>query len=463
MSSGGRKGDTRPKKEKHAQEGSRSKAVGQPKKAARPKESARRFSSTAWRVTWGFWWRRLISWLVVDAVLVLALLLVLLSSYQRVLPAGTFDSWGRAAAGVGVEFNTIASPFELGQLEMTVVRRGRELAVFPLGSDLMAAWPAALMLGIMQLGSIFGLFGDARRVRRNLQPLNDLAMRAEIIGNMDLTSSDKIESLEQAIERASIDSPRIETGDADLASIEVALNTLLRQMQEAKIQQMRFVSDASHELRTPIAVIQGYVNMLDRWGKDDRAVLDESIAALKTEGEHMQELVEQLLFLARGDSGRNTLTRTRANLAAIVAEVWEEHTMIDSAHIYTLGFDEAAAQVDVRYEVNVDVALIKQSMRIIVQNAAKYSPEGSEIRLGVEADGSSVSYIVQDSGIGMSGEEARHVFERFWRADGARGTGQGGSGLGLSIAKWIVDAHAGSIDLVSREGVGTRFIVRIPR
>lgn len=93
---------------------------------------------------------------------------------------------------------------------------------------------------------------------------------------------------------------------------------------------MRFVNDASHELRTPIAVIQGYVNMLDRWGKDDPAVLAESIASLKTESEHMQELVEQLLFLARGDAGRTALHRVDTNLAALVGEVCEESRMIDA-------------------------------------------------------------------------------------------------------------------------------------
>ena len=92
-------------------------------------------------------------------------------------------------------------------------------------------------------------------------------------------------------------------------------------MQEAKLQQMRFVNDASHELRTPIAVIRGYTDMLDRWGKTDEAVLDESIAALKSESEHMHDLVEQLLFLARGDAGRNTLTKTQFNLARITSEV----------------------------------------------------------------------------------------------------------------------------------------------
>ena len=102
-------------------------------------------------------------------------------------------------------------------------------------------------------------------------------------------------------------------------------------------------------------------------------------------------------------------------------------------------------------------------MRIIVQNAEKYSPDGSAITLSVAADAGGVSYSVQDEGIGMSQRDASHVFERFYRADGARSEGAEGSGLGLAIAKWVVDAHGGTIEVVSREGVGTRFTVRLPR
>jgi len=230
---------------------------------------------------------------------------------------------------------------------------------------------------------LLGIWSDTRRVRRKLLPLNELALRAEKLSGTELTGFDKIETLEQAVERANVDSPQVSTGDEDLASIEVALNRLLRQMQEAKLQQMRFVNDASHELRTPIAVIQGYVNMLDRWGKSDEAVLDESIEALKSESEHMQDLVEQLLFLARGDSGRNTMKKVDINLAQVATDVWEESSMIDPSHAYVLGFDESRKN-DARYLVTGDATMLKQSIRIVVQNAAKYSPVGSTITFGVE-------------------------------------------------------------------------------
>ena len=176
----------------------------------------------------------------------------------------------------------------------------------------------------------------------------------------------------------------------------------------------------------------------------------------------MQELVEQLLFLARGDSGRNTLELAPVNLAALVSEVAGESAMIDADHVYELGFSTNVTG-DERFVVTCDASMVKQSARVIVQNAARYSATGTRILLDVAADADAVSYSVRDEGMGMSPEEATHVFERFWRADAARDASKEGTGLGLAIARWIVEEHGGTIDLVSHEGVGTRFTVRIPR
>ncbi|MBQ6395532.1 MAG: HAMP domain-containing histidine kinase [Atopobiaceae bacterium] len=321
--------------------------------------------------------------------------------------------------------------------------------------------PMACILLLWQLGDLLSFFSDTRRVRRKLQPLNELALAAENLAYTPISDDARIEDLEQAIERATVESPQISTGNADLKSIEVALNGLLRQMQESRAQQMRFVSDASHELRTPIAVIQGYVNMLDRWGASDETVLAESIEALKAESEHMQELVEQLLFLARGDSGRTTLQKVPVNFADMVREVFEESEMVDQAHAYVCGLTEADAS-DPRFQASCDLALVKQSMRTIVQNAQKYSPEGSTITLSAKYGPDWVAFSVQDEGVGMKSSDVGHVFDRFYRADGTR-TSSEGSGLGLSIAKWIVDAHGGSIDVLTREGIGTRFTVKLPK
>ena len=399
-------------------------------------ESGRRVSSIARSISWSYWWRRLLNWVFLDALVVLGCYSCF---HVSKLSSLSVDGFIATAGTDFAKFTVFAEPF----------------------------LPVAAFVALWELIDLLGVFSETRRVRRKMQPLNDLAIMADTlvqagVGDPMAVGADKMATLEQAIERATVDSPTVATGDKDLRSIEVALNNLLRQMQEAKLQQMRFVNDASHELRTPIAVIQGYVSMLDRWGKTDPQVLDESIEALKLESEHMQELVEQLLFLARGDSGRNTLQRTRMNLAAVVRDVWDESCMIDEDHVYGCDLTEDDEQ-DPRFELVGDVAMVKQSMRIIIQNAAKYSDKGSAIRLSASVDNAHVAYQVQDEGIGMSERDAAHIFERFYRADAARNEGTDGSGLGLSIAKWIVDAHNGTIEVVSREGVGTRFTVRFPR
>ena len=178
----------------------------------------------------------------------------------------------------------------------------------------------------------------------------------------------------------------------------------------------------------------------------------------------MQELVEQLLFLARGDAGRTVLRRVDTNLAALLGEVCEESQMIDTGHTYRLAYD-AALVGDPRCNAPVDVALVKQALRVIVQNAAKYSDAGTAITFGVTPDAGTgtIDISVEDEGIGMNQESAAHAFERFYRADNARDAGAQGSGLGLAIAKWIVDSHGGVIGVTSVEGVGSRFTIRLPR
>ena len=430
-------------------------------------------SSTAGVITWGFWWRKLMNYVGFNLFLLVIIALVFIYTYNQHVPQGTFYLGFFPTETHSISFIGFTFLHGLPSLKYLVHGPTFGTKIFDLGVDLARFWPLYIAILIWETIDLLSFFGDMRRVRRALQPLNTLALKADQLVNADvlaadkttsdtLVKSEKIRSLEQAIEEANINAPKIQTGDQDLASIEIALNKLLRRMQEAKLQQMRFVNDASHELRTPIAVIRGYTDMLDRWGKTDEAVLDESIAALKSESEHMHDLVEQLLFLARGDAGRNTLTKTQFNLARITSEVCEESEMIDSSHRYTLKYDQSAL-TDNRYQVLADAAMIKQSIRIIVQNAARYSAAQTTISFNVSCDENTVQISVEDEGMGMSEAAAAHIFERFWRADNARIESNEGSGLGLSIAKWIVDNHDGSIEVLSHEGVGTRFTIVLPR
>lgn len=315
-----------------------------------------------------------------------------------------------------------------------------------------------VLLTVQVLDLVIMAFSGTSQVRRELKALNQIAARAQELSKAAFDET-KYHSLENAISNLKVDSmdKGIHMHDKELQGIETALNDLLGRIRASYRQQTQFVSDASHELRTPIAVIQGYVNMLDRWGKKDTAILEESIEAIKNESNHMQKLVEQLLFLARGDSNRQSLDMKNQELNSILREVYEESLMIDENHRYR--FEESGT-----VEVYGDSDMLKQSARILIDNAAKYTKQGEEIliRVGAWKDGSPF-YGIQDNGIGMSQEDVAHAFDRFYRADAVRNSNTGGTGLGLSIAKWIVDKHQGYYDIVSREGLGTRFNVVFPR
>ena len=311
-----------------------------------------------------------------------------------------------------------------------------------------------ILEGILLLEEI--IFGTAK-IRRTLRPLNEMAETASRLSNM-VFDEEKFHNLEDAISKISptTSEERIHIGDNELQGLEEAINNLLDRMRESYRQQARFVSDASHELRTPISVIQGYANMLDRWGKKDESVLDESIKAIKSESENMKNLVEQLLFLARGVNGKTQLQMKEFLLSDMMEEVFEESKMIDEKHIYKYIENEETT-------VYGDMGLLKQTARILIDNAVKYTEEGESIiiRTGVSSNGESY-FSIQDNGIGMDEGDVTHMFERFFRADTARVRKNGGTGLGLSIAKWIVDNHHGYFSVLSRKDIGTRITVYLP-
>ncbi len=292
-------------------------------------------------------------------------------------------------------------------------------------------------------------YGDYRKIRKTLKPLDDLALKADEISRLTFDEQ-KFHRIEDAITHMSPeDEKALSLGDEDLMGIEQAMNNLIKRMHDTYNQQARFVNDASHELRTPIAVIEGYANMLDRWGKEDEAVLDESIAAIKNESAHMKYLVEQLLFLARGDSGKNVMKFADMSLNDTMREIYEESLMIDEAHPYRF------AETEENIHINGDASMLKQAVRILVDNAAKYTEKGDEIKLSVGRNEEGRPYLqVQDSGIGMAEADVQHMFERFYRSDEVRKTQ--GTGLGLSISKWIVDRHKGHFEILSRTELGTR-------
>ncbi len=310
----------------------------------------------------------------------------------------------------------------------------------------------AILFALQLIGQMFGYFGEDKRIRRILSPINEIALRADELSRLTF-SEDKYQEIEEAIEKIqpgqySEDMP-LSFHDTDLTGVEAAMNNLLLRMRDTYRQQARFVNDASHELRTPIAVIQGYAGMLDRWGKSDPRILEEGIAAIKNESDHMNHLVEQLLFLARGDSGKTTLELERIDACALMREVYEESFMIDEDHVYRLQVPDG------EIPLTADPGLLKQAVRILTDNAAKYTKPGDEIILSAGRTEEGAPYLqVQDTGAGIAESEIPHIFERFYRSDEVRSSE--GTGLGLSIAKWIIDKHGGYFEVLARPSLGTR-------
>ena len=333
-----------------------------------------------------------------------------------------------------------------------------EVFCVPAGSFLTAAARVGIVcLGFEILTLVHRWRIGRRQIMRLLSPLRQVSETAQQLSRAGFDEQ-KFHDLESAIEALSPSTPdaRLSTGDSDLEGLENAVNNLLGRLHESYRQQIRFVSDASHQLRTPISVIRGYAEMLDRWGKGDEKILGEGITAIRTEADNMQGLVEQLLFLARGDAGRNQPRMVPMDLSKMMQELHEEYTMIDQSHAWQL-------QQDGPVPATGDQAQLKQAARILCDNAMKYSSPGEPIILRAFMDEQGAPcFSVQDSGQGIAGGDIPHIFERFYRADPARARNSGGTGLGLSIAKWIVDRHGGYFKVISREEVGTRMVVCLP-
>jgi signal transduction histidine kinase len=296
-------------------------------------------------------------------------------------------------------------------------------------------------------------------VRRTLDPIAELARAAQSLNEVNKQlDHDKMLAFAgklDGIDAAKLDT-RIQVDDLqeELKNVAVAINGMLDRINDSYAAQARCVSDASHELRTPIAVIQGYANLLDRWGKEDEKALTESVAAIKDEAGNMKDLVEQLLFLARGDSNRIRLIQERIELFELVNEVVAETQMLYDGREYEVITDNAA--------IIADRALIKQALRIMLDNAIKYSDVGGEIKISSTSEDDTARISVSDTGNGIRPEILPHVFDRFVRADESRTRATGGAGLGLSIAQWIATRHNGHLEVLSREGIGTRISLLLP-
>ena len=307
--------------------------------------------------------------------------------------------------------------------------------------DIWLFWLA--VMGGVVLSDVFRMIyffrHDQRLNKRVLAPIRDITNMADTLSESNLSNRINIAGTKNELK--------------DLATV---INRMLDRIERSYNSQKQFVSDASHELRTPISVIRGYTDMLKRWGKDDPEVLEEGIAAISQETEGMKDLVESLLFLARHDKKTLMMEISAFDPAELIREIRKEESMVHTDHSFI------AERLD-KMSVNADRNMLKQVIRILCDNAVKYSDAGTSITLScARNDEGGCCLSVKDEGQGISQEDLPKIFDRFYRSDKARKSETGGHGLGLSIARIIVVAHNGKLKVRSKPGYGTVFSVLLP-
>lgn len=244
----------------------------------------------------------------------------------------------------------------------------------------------------------------------------------------------------------------------EFAQLGSLFNELMDSLEDSFLQQKQFVEDASHELRTPLAIIQGHLMLLNRWGKNDVAVLDKSLKSSLKEVERLTNLVQELLELSRAENSLiNPVDVEPINVLATVQHVVRNFEVLYSNYGFKIKHSHE------NLYVNISSRHLEQILIILLDNAVKYSKkEEKEVVIDCSLINEKVSLKVMDKGIGIPEEDIPYILNRFYRVDKARSRKQGGLGLGLAIAKRWVEKYHGTINIESKEGEGTNVTVVLP-
>jgi heavy metal sensor kinase len=275
---------------------------------------------------------------------------------------------------------------------------------------------------------------------RALAPVDQITREARSIGALNLSRR--------------LEVPR--TGD-ELERLSETLNGMLERLEQVFRRLTQFTADASHELRTPVALMRTRTEIALRRPRSEEEYR-ETLELLLEDLARTTTLIENLMLLARADSGAAALERVRLNLGAPLGEAWVEAQALAQNKQILMQAQLPESQL----WIEGDSSSLRRLFFILLDNAVKYTPPQGRITVSLEAsDGSAVAE-VRDTGIGIAAQDLPHIFERFFRADRARSRETGGAGLGLAIGHWIAEAHGGTLSATSRPGEGSVFQVRIP-
>jgi heavy metal sensor kinase len=271
-----------------------------------------------------------------------------------------------------------------------------------------------------------------------------------------------VDEISRAAQRISIENltDRLEvtrSGD-QLQRLSETLNAMLSRLESSVRRITQFTADASHELRAPVSLIRTTAEVAIQ--KRDRSAGEylQALEEILEESERTSQVVDSLMLLARADSGKESLECVATDACDVVRGAAEQGEKLARSH----GLEFVANLTDSPVPIQADGNALRRALLILIDNAVKYTPESGSVKVRLETNGGLAIVSVSDTGIGIAKQDLAHIFDRFWRADQARSREQGGAGLGLSIAKWIVEMHRGSIDVESEPGKGSAFHLRVP-
>lgn len=244
----------------------------------------------------------------------------------------------------------------------------------------------------------------------------------------------------------------------ELAKLSILFNEMMDEVETSFTQQKQFVEDASHELRTPLTIIQGHLSMLNRWGKNDPAILDKSLQSSLKEVDRLNKLVSELLELSRAESEQiHQIAAERIHVNSVLKQVTQNFAVLQTDFQFDMKLDADEAYV------SIPSSYLEQIIIIVMDNAVKYT-KGANKYICIESSMRSgkIKIRIIDHGTGIPEADLPFVLNRFYRVDKARSRKQGGNGLGLSIAKRLVEKYNGAIQLESKENEGTIVTITFP-
>lgn len=290
---------------------------------------------------------------------------------------------------------------------------------------------------------LFASLGGYFLAHKSLSPIAAMASQARSMGAANLDR------------RLAVVNERDELGQ-----LARTFNQLLERLEASFEQQRRFMADASHELRTPVAILRGETEVALSQPERTAGEYREALAILREESQRLAHIIEDLFTLARADAGQYPLTLRECYLDELASEALVRARSLAASKNITL-----SSVIEPDLPICADEALLRRLLLNLLDNAIKYSPSGSTVTLGCRRDSGRYTVTVSDNGPGVPAELQPRIFERFFRADKARSRSEGetgGAGLGLSIARWIVEAHQGQLVLTRSDATGTVFTTTLP-